>query len=101
MAILRNNIVSSDRFTYHAPTKIFMCDASDLGDFQLMPVYDDASDTGFTMRSEKTGKLVNYFLQTTAQDGEGEIQYWRFMPIGEDMRNNPAVAGTKVLIYND
>lgn len=72
-------------------------------------VYNDAADSGFAIRSKKTGKLAIYTLKET-DTKEGEIRAWEYAPAQwhpSMFCNRSEVAGyetykhTTVTIFND
>lgn len=69
--------ILSNRFTYIPSTKTFTVDISDFGkrgcDLLFQPIYDDACDIGFLMKSTKTGKEVLFVFSHESLDPEGEI----------------------------
>ena len=105
-------IILGDSFAY--PSNFFSCstnadgtvvlvaEASDLRYNEPRQIYDDACDVGIAVRSEKTGRLVRFYLSKTdyTPDGE-EIVGWYFEPIEEDKRRVANASRTKVLIIND
>ena len=61
---------SSKNFTYHADAKTFVSEASDMMNRHLQPLYNDACDVGFSMKSSKTGRVVVYVLTDTVIDDD-------------------------------
>lgn len=54
-----------------------VAEASDLGNFSLQPIYDDACDEGFAVVSDRTGmELV--FAYTGPEYADGEITHFNF-----------------------
>ena len=95
---------NTDRFHYNAKTKIFACESSDLAplsSFVWTRLFQDACDVGIFLTSHVTGQTIRYYLYDTTTDYEGDIQYWELRPVSADIRKFPAVANTKVIIYND
>lgn len=95
--------VGAERFTYHAPTKIFSAEMSDFD--RSGPggrVYDDACDFGFVMVNPRTGGKILFLLVGGKRDGEGELLWDRY--VGYDLRGRPLsgkLAGIEVRLYND
>jgi hypothetical protein len=91
--ILKPAPISSSNFTFKNNT--FIAEASDLRNFELGRVYDDACDAGFTIVSEKTGKHV-VFAETDADvDSEGDFLAWNFVAVTKGFEK------LKVVIFND
>lgn len=88
----------------------FTAFASDLGKGRNFsgPIYNDAADDGFFIKSTKTGKLACYALDEPTTDGEGDIQYWEAKPVRKhhSLFNYDQIADfdtyskTKVVIFN-
>lgn len=87
--------------------------ASDLGKDRefLGPIFDDAADIGFFVRSTKTGKLACYSFDESEgpkRDAEGDIQFWELKPVKRhpSMLHNNEIAdfatysNTKVVVFN-
>lgn len=78
-----------------------IAEASDMGNRHLQRLHDDAVDLGFKMRSEKTGEVVTYVMQSVVHDLEGEVVGWQYVPTSESFRRVPGCADTEAMIYND
>ena len=93
----------SDMFSWQrTPTGMTLVgEASDLGNRHLQPLYDDACDVGFAVKSTHTGAVVTYAMSRVMKDNEGEIQRWDYEPTSESVRNVPDCAGTRAVIFND
>jgi hypothetical protein len=92
--ILHPPTISSKHFTYHATSRTFSAEASDLGPaLRLGPVYDDACDEGFTLVSDKTGDLVVFALEREVRDGD--LRYTEFVSV------TPRYRGYSVRVFND
>lgn len=78
-------------------------EASDMENRHLQPLYDDACDVGFAIKSDKTGEVVTYVMERPVYDeGEDhELLEWRYVPTNESIRKVPACANSKAVIYND
>ncbi len=73
------NPIPSNLFTYSADTRNFVTEASDLREhdfLQRINYYPDGR--GFSIKSTKTGKTVDFLLTSTGYDAEGEVQAWLF-----------------------
>lgn len=95
-------LLSTRQFHYDAKTKVLTAELAELREFRFEQVYPDAADMGFTMVSDKTGRLVD-FVQTATDttDGGEDVAGWWFEPKPEHIRKNPNVRGVRVLIIND
>jgi hypothetical protein len=94
----------SSLFSYDPVDKEFRAEASDLGNRHLQRFYDDACDVGFSIKSSRTGNVVDYVMTdvTYHLDGEDrEIFCWKYTPSAESERKFPSCKGTKALIWND
>ena len=95
---------SSNQFTYVSEKKVFVADASDLDNRHLEKIYDDACDVGFAMKSEKTGKVITFVMESpfhTQTDDERELAGWHYVPTSESFRNVPECQGMEAKIFND
>jgi hypothetical protein len=74
---------------FHRTDMVLSVDSSDLG---MQPgegfgqVYNDAIDEGFYIRSESTGKLAPFVLDST-MEANGDVIGWKF----KAARPNPAM----------
>ncbi len=95
--------VTTSQFHYYAAEKEFVVEASNLGrnQPQFHQVYPDSCDEGLTLVSAKTGKEVDYAVNHTEKDREGDIAYWELTPTRESLRKVPQARGTTVTILND
>lgn len=91
-------VISTEAFTFVKADNVLVAEASTLGDsFRLTRLWDDACDTGITLKSHHTGREIVFVLAEEVRDGEGELQGWRLTPAH-------ATTGMKepeVLILND
>ena len=76
-------------------------EASDMGNRHLQPLYDDACDVGFAVKSTHTGQVVTYCQCGVSCDDEGELAGWLYVPTPESCRRVPACAGTTAIIFDD
>lgn len=81
MAVICSTYHSTRKFLYHADTKTFTTEVSELGTVPFSQVYDDACDEGFVLVSHKTGHAIVLRLKSTDKSYENEITGWRFEPI--------------------
>lgn len=104
-ASLADRPVPSDRFTFFTDktgAPVFVGEASDLRGLALQaPLYDDAADVGFVMRSAKSGSLAVFHLSETQEDAEGDVICWVFLPTSATVRREPRMAKARVRIFND
>jgi hypothetical protein len=103
MTIILNDAraIPSNKFTYS--NGMFASEISTLG-AKAGPfrIYDDACDVGLAVKSCRTGRVVRYYLsETNRSDADGDVTDWRFLPIDEDARCDPAIARTSVTLFND
>lgn len=97
MAIIGSEI-SSTRFTFIKSSKTFATEASDIKECHFLGrLYDDACDSGFVLRSERTGKTQAYVLSHPIVRA-GELHGWVFEAA---FPYAPGAEGTKVTIFND
>ena len=83
---------------------ILSAEISDLGANNIFQfLYDNASDIGFAMKSERTGQVVTFVLKKTERDNDGDTLFWSFVPAKE--LNKGVVYSTNkhlsVTIFND
>jgi hypothetical protein len=79
MAMLRPNPVNSTRFLWHAETRTYSIDMSDLGGFGR--VFDDAADEGITLVERFGLGEVVCIVEAPVKDNEGDIRYWTLRPV--------------------
>lgn len=91
--ILNPSPISSTRFNFKGHT--FIAEASELRNFCLGQVYDDACDLGFTIISAKTGKGAVFVENDPEKDAEGDVLAWNFKCITSGLTH------LKAVIYND
>jgi hypothetical protein len=99
-----NNIIgtvySSKHFTFSKESQCFIGEISEVPGV-LRQLWNDSYDTGFCMRSEKTGQIAYFTIEDVEHGGDGDVQYWIFSPVGSSVMCNSGLAGTKVKIFND
>ena len=93
---------SSKQFTLSADGKTLISEASDMENRHLQPLYNDACDRGFSVKSERTGNVVTFVLSDVRlfPDDDG-ICSWEFTPTTESMSQHPECIGMKATIFND
>lgn len=94
-------ITTTKLFHYIKDKKTLVAEMSDFGGAQFHQVYPDSCDEGLTLVSHVTGKEVDYVVNHTEKDKEGEIQFWELIPTKPSIRRVPAAKGTKIKIFND
>jgi hypothetical protein len=94
---------SSRQFTYSPDDKVLTAEASDLDNRHLQPLYNDACDVGFSVKSEKTGKVVTFVMVSPIYDksDDCELVGWQYAPTSESFRNVPECQGMEATIFND
>ena len=83
----------SSSFTWHLPTKTLVSEASTLGRGSFMD-----SNLRFKIISGHTGEEVSFFLADVFRDEDGDISYWKFLPVLEDSKK--LRPGTSVKVFN-
>lgn len=91
----------SSMFSWSEGGNMATCEASDMENRHLQRIYDDAMDVGFAIKSDKTGRVVKFFMESVETDTEGEITHWVYKACHEDVRVNPAAAFVNVWVFND
>lgn len=96
MTILQPAPVSTRQFFYDASNAEFVGEASSTNGFGR--VYDDACDEGLTLISARTGVAVTFVIDQTHRNEEGEVLYWRLVPVATSKGEIPFVY---VRLFND
>ncbi len=91
--------ISTERFTWS--NKEFFAEISSLGVRGFERIYPDACDVGLSIRSERTGEEVWFYLETEHRDREGDVTHWTLKPTNEAVRKNPGLKGVKMTVFND
>lgn len=91
----------SEMFTWSDGGRSASCEASDMGDRHLQRLYDDAMDVGFAMKSEKTGRVVKFYMDEIHKNDEQEVTHWTYKACHEDVRLNPEAMFIVVTVFND
>ncbi len=92
---------SSKQFTLSADGKTLISEASDMENRHLQPLYNDACDRGFAVKSERTGNVVVFVLSDTELFPDDGICSWKFTPTTESVRQHPECRGMSATIFND
>ena len=84
------------KFSFSNEDNTFIAEASDFSTFGDLfhSLYSDACDVGFNIRGKNEVKSF-YFQDAHEQDGE--IIYWKFLPVDEKLRERDV----KVIVFND
>ncbi len=80
-------VIPTNRFGYHAPTRCFTAEISDLGDLIPGPV------ARLFLESHVTGNDVLFTHHRTDKDRDGDVLAWEYLSSGS--------TGMKLTIYND
>jgi hypothetical protein len=91
--------VSSSLFSWNG-LKATTEDSTLYGVNTRVPLYDDACDVGFAIKSEKTGRVSTWFFSEELRDGE-EVVGWLYKPTTESVRKNQGLSGYTLTIFND
>lgn len=89
--------ISTRQLTYSPITRIFSADVSDLPDLELVQIYPDSADRGFTLISHDTGREVALVHNHEEKNAEGEVLCDIFIPANPRERH----LFKKVVIFND
>ena len=92
-----------EKFSWNKDTKTLTTEASTLGSIRegtwwMHQIYDDACDTGITIRSHYTGKDQTFYLTKELYQGRGEdreLVGWEFAPVDKKCK------AKKVVIFWD
>lgn len=88
-----SHAISSSVFA-HVSKNTLVADASDLKPNWLIQLYNDAADEGIAIRSEKTGRIVRFYLDRTTTDVNRK---YFFNVVEDDADGHPI---EHVVIYN-
>jgi len=77
---LRPAPISTKNFHWHADTRTFTAEASDLGNLRMERVWDDACDVGFTLVFEAAGHEIVFAMSHQERDQEGELLWEDYTP---------------------
>lgn len=82
---------------------VWVAEASDIEyETRIQPIYiSDTSKRGIPIKSEKTGRIVWFYLWRTERDREGDITLWHYKAIQEHTPGNPKLQKLIVTIIND
>lgn len=104
MAHLVNIIHSSNGF-HKQPGNKLVAEASTLSEGSRKPlfgrVYDDSCDEGFSIRSERTGRIATYHVNNTLKDAEGDVTGWELTATRQTQKELPCTKGMTVIVFND
>ena len=97
------NRIPSNMFDYSTMNGSFSADISMLSHCRLNvldQLYHDACDEGFVMVSAKTGDEVDFYLDFTSREADGDIRFYIFKPSARAIEYNKKLAFVKVTVYN-
>jgi hypothetical protein len=80
---------------------VLLNEASSMFNRHLQPLYNDACDIGFAVKSETTGNVVVYYMTEVVKDGTGEVVAWDYMPTPDSIKKYPLCATTVARVFND
>lgn len=69
------------------------CDASDLGTTVDARIWNDACDSGFYIKSHKTGERKLFTCTDVSMDDEGDLAWAKYVSVDDNK--------IAVLVYND
>ena len=94
-----NNIIGqifpSSWFTWNPKTRTFVGEMS-IVDGCTKQLFADAVDCGFGIKSEKTGSVALFTLESAERDKEGDILSWRFQIYDQEI----CLRGISVVVFN-
>ena len=91
----------SDHFTYSKHSNCLTSEASDMGNRHLQPLYDDACDVGFAVKSSTSGEVVTFHMVKVMTDGEGEVTGWEYELTAESARKHSECGRMTAVVFND
>lgn len=84
-------------FTVNKEAKVFIAEASDLGDV-------DRVLGSIHIKNPKTGVIVEFIYSSQEWYGEGEdreVGFWVYRPSARDLNRHPKLAGWTITVLND
>jgi hypothetical protein len=100
MSELYGKSIPSDKFSFR--DNIFVAMMSDLGITRWHEIKRGKLPVvGFTMRSVKTGNVVNFYVHKVNYSSEQEIVSWTLYPTTEALNQYPKLRNVSVEILND
>jgi len=92
--------VRTEQFQWQPERKSFVAEASDFGKcFGFSQV--SGNEIGIFLISARTQKTAGFKLVEKKYDVEGDLKFWRFLPISEDIARHPKLKDVSVIIFND
>ncbi len=80
------------------PYKVFTVEAADLTNGRERPlfgrIFNDASDVGFYIKSERTGNRELFYLSDEKYSRDGDVDRWTFKPVNPDI-------SMEIIVFND
>ena len=99
---LKVTCYSSEGISHNSRLGLLITEASDLGNFRLDPLYDDACDVGIALVNPRTGNVTRWALKTEVRDPrENELLGWMLVPTPETIRKQPELKDYQLNIVND
>jgi len=89
---------STDKFTWHKETRTLSAEASDLGVFMLDK--GPFNERRISLQSARTGAVAEFQL-ANVDKRDGDLRAWEFTPTLKSAIRTPALAGVKIVIFND
>lgn len=91
--------IPSTRFHYDSKKNTLSAESSDLGDWHMSRLFEDAADFGIAIFSARTNRVVRFY-ESGVERSEDGILVWRFKPLLRDCSNEQAKK-LEVVIFND
>jgi hypothetical protein len=86
--------IDSDRFDYDPKNRSFTAELSEIRPVRfLQPLFTDATDVGFAIRSKRTGRVERFYLYKEDWNGD-DVAGWRFRSVDRSL-------DVEVLVIND
>ena len=86
--------LSNFTFVKRPTGDLLVAEASDLQDFRIRQLYDDACDVGVVVKSHHTGRTVAFCL-THEEKHDGDLVAWHFVSVGLGDRD------LRMVVFND
>lgn len=88
-------MLSTDQFSWNSDKSQLSAEASDLKGFEPYPLYPDACDVGFHLKSARSGDVVMMVETGCMLDDDGDTAYWIYEPVNYNGR------AFTLIIFND
>lgn len=80
------------------PYQVFTVEAAELTNGRTRPlwgrIFNDASDVGFWLKSERTDKCEAFYLSDEKYSRDGDVDRWTFKPVNQALR-------MEIVVFND